>query len=82
MKNLLALLLLTSSLLFAQGRFDGTWEMKMDTLEFAGTPEKYLLNEGMFHCMTCSPKIDVRTDHRPVVLALGFLWAGEILIEA
>jgi hypothetical protein len=62
MKNLLALLLLTSSLLFAQGRFDGTWEMKMDTLEFAGTPEKYLLNEGMFHCMTCSPKIDVRTD--------------------
>lgn len=62
MKNLLVLLLFASSPLFAQGRFDGTWEMKMDSLEFSGTPEEYLLNEGMFHCLSCVPKVDVRTD--------------------
>jgi hypothetical protein len=62
MKNLLVLLLFASSPLFAQGRFDGTWEMKMDSLEFSGTPEEYLPNEGMFHCLSCVPKVDVRTD--------------------
>jgi hypothetical protein len=61
-KNLLILLLFASSPLFAQSRFDGTWEMKMDTLEFSGTPEEYVLSEGMFHCLSCVPKIDVRTD--------------------
>jgi hypothetical protein len=62
MKNLLVLLLFASAPLFAQGHFEGTWEMKMDTLEFAGTPEEYVLNEGMFHCSSCVPKVDVRTD--------------------
>ena len=61
MKNLLAVLLF-APLLFAQTRFDGTWEMKMDTLEFSGPPEVYVLREGMFHCVSCTPKIDVRTD--------------------
>jgi hypothetical protein len=62
MKSLLALLMFASSLLLAQSRFDGTWEMKMDTLEFSGTPEEYLLTQGRFHCLSCVPKVDVRTD--------------------
>ena len=61
-KNLLALLLFASSLLFAQDRFDGTWEMKMDTLRFSRAPEEYLLNEGMYHCLSCVPKVDVKAD--------------------
>jgi hypothetical protein len=51
-----------SSLLFAQDRFDGTWEMKMDTLRFSRAPEEYLLNEGMYHCLSCVPKVDVKAD--------------------
>ena len=62
MKNTLVLILLAHSILFAQSRFDGTWEMKMDTLEFSGTPEEYLLNDGMYHCLSCVPNVDVKTD--------------------
>jgi hypothetical protein len=62
MKFLLASLLFASSLLSAQSRFDGTWEMKMDTLEFSGPPEEYVLSAGTLHCLSCVPKVDVRTD--------------------
>jgi hypothetical protein len=56
------LLLLAPSLLFAQSRFDGTWEMKMDTLRFSATPEEYLLERGVYHCVTCAPRVDVNAD--------------------
>jgi hypothetical protein len=61
-RSLLALLFLGSSLLFAQSRFDGTWQIKMDTLRFSGTPEEYLLEKGMYHCVTCAPRVDVKAD--------------------
>jgi hypothetical protein len=61
-RNLLALLLFVPSFLFAQSRFDGTWEMKMDTLQFSGPPEDYLFADGMYHCKSCIPKVDVKTD--------------------
>ena len=56
------LFLLTSSTLHPQSRFDGTWEMKMDTLQFSGPPEEYLLVKGTYHCETCVPKVDVDSD--------------------
>jgi hypothetical protein len=56
------LFLLTSSNLQAQTLFNGTWEMKMDTLQFSGPPEEYLLVKGTYHCETCVPKVDVETD--------------------
>ena len=63
MKNLLVVLLFASSLfLRAQSLFDGTWEMKMDTLQFSGSPEDYLFADGMYHCKSCIPKVDVKTD--------------------
>ena len=65
MKNLLVLLLFASSLfLRAQSLFDGTWKMKMqmDTLQFSGPPEDYLFAHGMYHCKSCIPKVDVKTD--------------------
>ena len=63
MKNLLVLLLFASSLfLRAQSLFEGTWEMKMDTLQFSGSPEDYLFADGMYHCKSCIPKVDVKTD--------------------
>ena len=62
MRKLLSLLFLIQSWTFAQSRFDGTWQMKMDTLEFAGPPEDYLFVDGMYHCKSCIPKVDVKTD--------------------
>src|ERR1700680_2205168 len=51
-----------SSWMFAQSRFDGTWEMKMDTLRFTSPPEDYLIADGVYHCKSCIPKVDVKTD--------------------
>jgi hypothetical protein len=62
MRKHLALALFLTSSLFAQSRFDGTWQMKMDTLQFSGPPEDYLFDKGMYHCESCVPKVDVKTD--------------------
>jgi hypothetical protein len=61
-KKLLFLFLFTPPFLLAQSRFDGTWEMKMDTLRFCGAPEKYFFDKEMYHCLSCVPKVDVKTD--------------------
>lgn len=62
MKKYLAPLLFLSSTVLAQGTFDGTWQMQMDTLQFSGPPEDYRFDRGMYHCQSCVPKVDVRTD--------------------
>jgi hypothetical protein len=36
--------------------------MRMDTLAFSGPPEDYLLVDGIYHCKSCIPKINVKTD--------------------
>jgi hypothetical protein len=61
-KCLLALFLLIPSISSAQSRFDGTWEMKMETLVFSYNPLEYLQDKGMFHCISCTPRVDVKAD--------------------
>ena len=56
------LLLVITSPLFAQSRFDGTWLMKMDTLQFSGAPEEYLVDQRMYRCLSCVPPVDIRSD--------------------
>lgn len=34
----------------------------MDTLRFSATPEEYLLKNGMYRCLTCAPRVDVKAD--------------------
>jgi hypothetical protein len=62
MKKLLALLLLSPALLFAQSPFDGTWMTKLDTAQFPKKPDNYLLNKGMYECSSCVPKFNVKAD--------------------
>ena len=62
MRTHLAFAVFLTSSLFAQTRFDGTWQMKMETLQFSGPPEHYLFEKGMYHCISCVPKVDVKTD--------------------
>jgi len=61
-RKLVALLVFLHSWTFAQTRFDGTWQMQMETLQFSGPPEDYLLVDGMYHCKSCIPRVDVKTD--------------------
>ena len=66
MKNLLALLLLSPALLFAQSPFDGTWIARLDTAQFPKKPDTYLLEKDMYECSTCVSQIQSESRrHRP-----------------
>jgi hypothetical protein len=61
-KVMLPLVLLASATLFAQTPFDGTWMTKLDTAKFPTKPDKYSLNNNMYECLTCVPKVAVKAD--------------------
>ena len=61
-KRLAVFLLLIPFSMVAQSRFDGTWRMKTDTLQFSSTPEEYLIADGVYHCISCVPKVDIKAD--------------------
>ncbi len=54
--------LLTPGLAMAQSAFDGTWKVDVKTAQFPTKPDVFLLQDGMYHCKTCVPPIDVKTD--------------------
>jgi len=54
--------LLTPGLAMAQSAFDGTWKVDLKTAQFPKKPEVYLLQNGMYHCKTCVPPIDIKAD--------------------
>src|SRR6202142_3558262 len=62
MKNLIALLLFSPGLLFAQSPFDGTWMTKLDTAQFPKKPSSFLLEKGTYECSSCVPKFKVKAD--------------------
>src|SRR5215469_2190457 len=59
---LLSLLFLTAPLAMAQSAFDGTWKFDLSTAKFPQKPDEYLLKDGMYHCKTCAPAIEVKAD--------------------
>jgi len=62
MKRLITLvLLLAPGTLFAQSAFDGTWRIDPHSMQYVGT-EKYSLQNGVYRCDSCFPKIDVKAD--------------------
>ena len=46
----------------AQSAFDGTWKVDVKTAQFPKKPDVYLLQDGMYHCKTCVPTVDVKAD--------------------
>jgi hypothetical protein len=66
MKQRLWIGLLASSLMpvlaMAQSAFDGTWKFDLNKAEFPTKPDVFLLQDGMYHCKTCVPTIDVKAD--------------------
>lgn len=55
-KLLLSLTLLASGVVFAQTPFDGTWMAKLDSAKLPTKPDKYILTNNMYECLTCAPK--------------------------
>jgi hypothetical protein len=66
MRKLLRFGLLLSMLMpilaMAQSAFDGTWKVDLNQAQLAKKPDVFLLQDGMYHCKTCVPPIDVKAD--------------------
>lgn len=62
--HLLAVLAIPLSPLMAapQSAFDGTWKIDLAKVEFPTKPQVYLLQNGMYHCKTCIPAVDIKAD--------------------
>ena len=59
MKKLLCVALwLLPAMLFAQSPFDGTWKTNMAEAKLSQKPYVFSVNNGMYNCESCAPKIN------------------------
>jgi hypothetical protein len=72
MKKLLCVVVcLFPVLMFAQSPFDGTWKTNMAASKLSPKPYIFSVNNGMYDCESCVPKINIKADgqgpgcHRP-----------------
>lgn len=62
MKRLLFVVVsLGPTIALAQSAFDGVWRTNLQNTQYLGK-ESYSLQDGVFRCSTCDPKIDVKAD--------------------
>jgi hypothetical protein len=54
--------LLMPAMAMAQSPFDGTWKFDLTTAKLPEKPDVFLLQDGMYHCKTCAPTVDVKAD--------------------
>jgi hypothetical protein len=74
MKNALFVILLLPILAWAQSPFDGTWKINVDSTRISEKPDTMLLQNGIYQCPTCDPKVNIKADgtDRPVPGSTGF----------
>jgi len=58
----IAVSLLTPALASAQTGFNGTWKINFDKSQMPKKPDVYLIQDGMYHCKSCVPVIEVKAD--------------------
>jgi hypothetical protein len=56
------LMFLVSGISQAQSSLDGNWKFDMNKIKMPEKPDVYLLQDGMYHCKTCVPPVDVKAD--------------------
>src|ERR1035437_3646115 len=57
---LISSMMLTQAM--AQSRFDGTWRLDNSESQPSTVHYDYLLQDGVYHCTTCDPPIEIRAD--------------------
>ena len=63
MKKLLCVVLwFLPLMMFAQSPFDGTWKTNMAESKLSQKPYVFSVNNGMYDCESCVPKINVKAD--------------------
>jgi hypothetical protein len=56
------LVFLTPIISRAQSSLDGTWKFDLNKIKMPEKPDVYLLQDGIYHCSTCVPPLDVKAD--------------------
>jgi hypothetical protein len=56
------LVFLIPSISRAQSSLDGNWKLDVNKTKMPEKPDVYNLQDGMYHCSTCVPPIDVKAD--------------------
>jgi hypothetical protein len=69
MKSFFALLLLLPTTLLAQSPFEGTWVAKLEMTQLPEKPEVYMLQNGIYECSSCVPKIKINADGKDYPIA-------------
>ena len=63
MKKMLCVVVwLLPVMLFAQSPFDGTWKTNLAESKLSQKPYVFSVNNGMYDCESCAPKINVKAD--------------------
>jgi len=50
-------LLLAPAAALAASAFDGTWKVRMDSIQVTGKPDVYLIVDGAYNCASCDPPL-------------------------
>lgn len=61
-KLLLIMVFVAPAMLFAQSAFEGTWRLTPQSGQFGGKPDVFSLQNGVYRCDSCVPKIEVKAD--------------------
>jgi len=62
MTKLIALALLIPAFAMAKSPFDGTWMTRLDSMQFSGKPDVYVIGNGMYDCKSCVPPYKIKAD--------------------
>ena len=58
------LVALLAAAVMAQSPFDGTWKINLGAVPLPTKPTVWLLQDGIYHCKSCVPAIEVKADGR------------------
>jgi hypothetical protein len=58
----IAALLLVPGAALASSAFDGTWNMRPDSVKVTGKPDSLALADGTYTCSSCVPEVKVKAD--------------------
>jgi hypothetical protein len=61
-KLLFGVVFLVPAMLYAQSAFNGTWVFSTQSAQFSGKPNTVLLQNGVYRCSSCVPKLEVPAD--------------------
>jgi len=62
MRKLIVLGLLIPAIAMAKSPFDGTWKVRVDSIQVTGKPDVFEISNGMYDCKSCAPPYKIKAD--------------------